>query len=310
MTMSQFHMLFLGDSVVWGQGLADEHKFSTKLVNWVNQWHGATMTAVKTEFAHSGAVIGVGKPGGGLRLHGEVPTELPSIMEQVTFFNGHPQDIDLVVLDGGINDVGVSWIANPFTGTDEIRTEVDQRCRQDMTTLILHAAQRFNKASTRILVTGYYPVLSPQSNLQLIPILLTILGVAIPTIPFASGVLNPLDRVIDNFLEFWKASRNALQLAVQEANTQLGVQKAHFVDPPILEENAAFAPLPWVFGINPDLGPQDAISGARRIVCIAQEPNLLKREKCFRASAGHPNIWGADAYFRALYPKLQQLYGL
>ena len=60
---SPFRILVLGDSVMWGQGLKDEHKFSFKVRDWIcarrhvaGRCENADDVQVHVE-AHSGAVI-------------------------------------------------------------------------------------------------------------------------------------------------------------------------------------------------------------------------------------------------------------
>src|SRR5882762_9891680 len=49
------HMLVIGDSIMWGQGLRDEEKFSTRVQCWLEE---KTNRPVKVQVeAHSGAVI-------------------------------------------------------------------------------------------------------------------------------------------------------------------------------------------------------------------------------------------------------------
>jgi hypothetical protein len=97
--------------------------------------------------------------------------------------------------------------------------------------------------------------------------------------------------------------------AVADLNQQIGAQRIDFVAPAFTESNAAFGPTLWVFAINADLSPQDDVIATRRTACQLDEDDLVHWELCYRASAGHPNRWGAQAFFNALYPVLQQWYG-
>lgn len=53
-----------------------------------------------------------------------------------------------------------------------------------------------------------------------------------------------------------------------------------------------------------DLGPVAAGSGGGRAACETSEPDLFRRQQCYRASAGHPNAHGAHAYARAIVAAL------
>ena len=55
---SPIHMVALGDSVMWGQGLADSQKFQTKIANWIQTTNPERRPVQRFNFAHSGATIG------------------------------------------------------------------------------------------------------------------------------------------------------------------------------------------------------------------------------------------------------------
>jgi len=62
--------------------------------------------------AHSGAVIGVdsGAPAGS--CDGEVPTAFPTILQQCEA--APDTSVNLVILNGGINDIDIRYILNPL----------------------------------------------------------------------------------------------------------------------------------------------------------------------------------------------------
>jgi len=305
MAQGHFQAVFLGDSVVWGQGLTDAEKFSSRLVAWINQYHPA-QNAYKTVMAHSGATIGVGATIHEPALDGEVPTSYPTILDQCNQVPGDPNDVDLVLVNGGINDVGVQYIFNAFTDQHELADTIQRFCHDDLVILLRQVAARFANPNTHILVSGYYPVLSTQSEPLRIPTLLPLIGVNIPAF---LAPQNPLTKIVSNSLAFWTESKAAMAQAAADVNRQLSAQRIDFVAPGFTEANSAFGPTPWVFAVNADLSPQDDVIATRRIACQRDETDLVQRESCYRASAGHPNKWGAQAFFNALYPVLQQRYG-
>lgn len=69
---------------------------------------GVTLEGV----AHSGAAIGA-FGAAGIPCPGEVPCSRLTILEQCDQFTNSPETVDLVLLDGGINDVGVATILIP-----------------------------------------------------------------------------------------------------------------------------------------------------------------------------------------------------
>lgn len=136
-------MMALGDSVVWGQGLKERHKFVQKT---------RALLGADTElasFAHSGAVIDLApQPPQTFTqfLFGELPRGLPGILSQLRIAAGDAafapclqpnswdledwrrvkRDLrqqvagyattppDLILLDGGINDLGAFQIVVPW----------------------------------------------------------------------------------------------------------------------------------------------------------------------------------------------------
>jgi lysophospholipase L1-like esterase len=303
MVQGRFQALFLGDSIVWGQGLREEHKFSTWIVQWLNEHH-PDLRAFKTVKAHSGAIIGsAGDAAGDGDLSdrvspGEIPSPYPTIHRQAASFSDNdPNDVDLIVLDGGINDVGIRVIFSTRTLQADLRSLIRYACGTSMTALLLAVAARFPNPKTKILVLGYYPILSSESHLP---------GI---TTSSSSARWNPWRRVVDNAL-LWKTySDELIQQSIVNASV---VHPGRFlwIEPGIQAENSAFAPRPWVFGVAlPHISPEDDLAAIRRAQS-ALEPAPDGRVLSARASAGHPNRWGARAYFNAIYPVLQREYGL
>lgn len=304
MVQGRFLALFFGDSIVWGQGLREEDKFSTAIVQWLNEYH-PNLRAFKSVKAHSGAIIGTPDLQDDQGWHGEVPSPYPAIQHQmVSYADCEPADVDLVVLNGGINDVGIRTVFNPRTTPADLRSYIRYAFGTLMPALLEVAAARFPHPNTKILVLGYYPVVSYASRTAGILPMISAFGV--PTTGPAGW--NPWRSVVDNALLFEAESDVLIEQAVARANA------AHpgrfvWVKPGIKPENSAFAPQPWVFGVRlPKGSAEDDMATGRRQLCAVQTDGN-KRAFCYRASVGHPNRWGARAYFNAIYPVLQGEYG-
>jgi len=98
-----FRIVCIGDSIVWGQALLPNEKFNFLVQQaLLPKFPGATLESV----AHSGAVIGATGVSGTPQV-GEVPASRLSIIEQCDGYTNFPETVDLVLMDGGINDVGV-----------------------------------------------------------------------------------------------------------------------------------------------------------------------------------------------------------
>jgi hypothetical protein len=168
-----------------------------------------------------------------------------------------------------------------------------------MKTLLTAVLGKFSSPRTQIVLTSYYPILSDQSEVTLIPRLLLLHGVTIP--PF----LAPLDKLaagrpVANCLQFWTESNLLFQQAVDELNANEATPRLLLAKVPFEERNAVFAPEPWLWGVNDDFSAQDPVHGSRHASCNLFEKDLIQRETCYRASAGHPNIVGAQEFANAI----------
>lgn len=173
-------MLVLGDSIVWGQGLLEEEKFWFLTKKWLET--ETKRAVIEHVEAHSGATIiwhGDQKyPKDRLNtFNGELNISTPTIMRQVQKALKHyeskgiaRQDVDLVLVDGGINDLGIFNLVNPLRSEKWLRRRTQKIFRKDMPKLLESIYAAFPQA--RIVVTGYYPVISAHTEQkQLCPLL-------------------------------------------------------------------------------------------------------------------------------------------
>jgi hypothetical protein len=175
-------MLVLVDSVMWGQGLLDENKFSYKLRNWLCEQRGNAGCQNKEDVqihveAHSGAIITrprekkdeemeqrFTREVAPLKFYGEVNEGHPTVWGQIELAqryyknNSIPlSEVDLIIVNGGINDMsGTKLLVNRLIGGD-IRKLVEKHWK-DMKGLLEKAADTFPNA--RIVVPGYFPLIS------------------------------------------------------------------------------------------------------------------------------------------------------
>ncbi|HEY5027640.1 MAG TPA: hypothetical protein VIK39_04475, partial [Candidatus Angelobacter sp.] len=113
-------LLIMGDSVVWGQGLAYEHKTASILARHL----GAEINMM----AHSGAKIGIRDSYTVTMPSGEVPCFFPTILQQLQGFNGDPASVKWVLMNGGINDVEVQRVFNPMIPQYELELHTRNYC--------------------------------------------------------------------------------------------------------------------------------------------------------------------------------------
>lgn len=297
------YLVTLGDSVHWGQGLRREHKLHALVEAGLAKNHPGL---VHHFLAHSGAIIGIGATVTRQRVDGEVPIAYPTLVQQVDAFVGDPADVVAVLINGSINDIDIRNILNPFVSQAALRAMIEEHCYDSMRALLEIVLARFTNPAARVIVTTYYPILSPLSRPFGVPFLLANEGLALP-----SGI-DPLagtNIVVAKCMQFWQESTVALADAVAAANATVTVPRVFLADPGFTEDNAVFARDPWLFGLanDPALSPQDEVAAERRVACDLAFPatDWATREGCYRASAGHPNVKGARKYADAILAALR-----
>ena len=289
-------LVIVGDSVHWGQGLVRAHKMHVILATEMRK---KDPNLIEHLLAHSGAVIGAGDTVRRQRVDGEVPVGSPTIIEQVKGFGGNPANADVVLVNGGINDVNIRNILNPFFPSHLLTDLIREHCFDSMRELLEETVHIFAMPTTRIVVTSYYPILSDKSQPFGIPMLLQHEGLfAPPGYATAPAAQNP---VIQHCLRFWRESTASLADAVKVVNASHQPSRISFVDAGFGENNAVFAGDPWLWGLV-GLNPEDEVVAHRRTACDVAIPpfDVLARQQCYRASAGHPNVKGAARYAAAI----------
>jgi len=300
------NLLVIGDSVVWGQGLLDQHKFSHLVATAID--------AEKPEiYAHSGAIIGAQNTHIEPPVAGEVPVSLPSIVQQLRFCTD-PAAIDLAIVNGGINDIGVGKILSPWTTKAQLHQSIHSHCGRDVKFLLGLMGAAITKRGAKVVVPGYYTILSPDSTHFLdkaqLFMMLEMHGVATGSFALGSS-FEPamlLNSITGNCHDFFVRSNTEFAMAVAAANEQFqGNPEFIFVPLPFTDENAVFASHPLLWGLKLDLEAEDEVAAQRLPQCALVFPDPLdcpSRFTCDRASAGHPNIEGAAAIANAILAAL------
>lgn len=297
-----------GDSIQWGQGLREDKKFHSLVVNHIKTIRG-NIGVRKIVRAHSGAIIGANISETKPEIDGEVPTKYPTIMQQVQNYPENEDFVDYVLLDGGINDITVEKIINPID-TSDLKDLAKDYCYRDMKILLQSASTKFKNA--KIIVTGYYRFVTKDSSTAPLTWFLIGVGLALGGLGGAivGGVLSDAAKnaMVSRSKTVATEANLQLQNAVTEIDTSLGGGRIFFAEPVFASKNAIFAPNPWVWGINWDLSPEDieqdgGVARARGIACEDTEyddPTRTDEIICKRASLGHPNKKGANEYARVI----------
>ncbi|NUO64679.1 MAG: hypothetical protein HOQ11_13425 [Gemmatimonadaceae bacterium] len=327
---SQLNVVAIGDSIMWGQGLLDAHKFTFRARDWLAA--RMSVPATLSVFARSGAIIGAGPSGSepNCWVAGEIPDSNPTVWLQANVAAGNPQssgcilptrpavpalDVDLVLVDGGINDIDVTSILDP-TGAP-MATLVHDAAETRMEWLLTNLPALFPNA--KFVVTGYFPIVSTQTDLGELGKLLAAFGLAVgalvggPGGAVTGGIIaaaaTPSARsaLASRSMEFHSLVSAALQRCVDRANARVKRDDFAFAEPGFGPANAYAAPQTWLFKV----GEEDPARAGRVPACRAAygELNLdPDRIKCWNASMGHPTPNGADAYSRSVTAALETLF--
>jgi len=254
-------MVVFGDSIQWGQGLRDDLKFHYMVEQHVG--NNGSVGVYKTVHAHSGATIGVGDNNQEAPVNGEVPTSYPTILQQVDLYAGDPALVDLVLIDGGINDVGVEEIVSPIA-TSDLASLAQAHCYSDMKFLLDRVARRF--PNSKVIVTGYYPIVSDDSDLTALILLLAGLGMLVgglaggPVGGLAGAIVGGAvsaaqkDVMVSRCRTFADEANQKLEQAVADVKAANAAQSLNqqlfFAKPEYKKSNAIFAPDSWLWGIE------------------------------------------------------------
>ncbi|MCB9235153.1 MAG: hypothetical protein H6581_26090 [Bacteroidia bacterium] len=187
--MTRMKFVAFGDSVMWGQGLKEEHKFVIKAAQGIAAREGKTWEV--TNYAHSGAVIRAdenkrrtfvehfpwlfanqaaidnfmnGKDERMTVFQGEVPNSFPTIPWQVDSFDPNAVDsVDVVYLDGGANDVDFEQFLDPEgMNFSEDNSKLHDAIQIRLKDLVLRTRKKFPNAL--IALMGFYPIFSERSR--------------------------------------------------------------------------------------------------------------------------------------------------
>jgi lysophospholipase L1-like esterase len=338
------HMLVIGDSIMWGQGLRDDEKFSSRVKCWLQE---KTEREVKVHMeAHSGAVISgsASAQSAFTSINGEVNMTSPTINDQldhaVQFYKQNQTSPALILMNGCINDIGVKNLLAASTPLEDLRTQARLNCGEKMQLLLRRVKDSFPQA--QVVVTGYYPIVSVQTaDNAFLRLLVKKLNNQRPEARKMSDK-EMRARLVAISDEWYKASTASLVEAVMKINV------ANSDSPTVLFAEIQFGPehvfaapetLLWTF-----LFASTKASGFAKVVVLLsfgtaaykandhmresriksceqtfKKPKDIKETKkqkedredlfliCRYASLGHPNNVGALIYTEAIKGQLLQL---
>ena len=333
----EFNLLVLGDSITWGQGLRDDHK-AWYLVNTWLEISARRKVHARIE-AHSGAVIG--SPGDSAGnpvppLDGEVNRALPSVNHQIDNalgFYSDPSQVDLVLVDGCINDLDARRLLNAVNTPRGIRELTQEKCGPPVEALLSRITTAFPKA--HVIITGYYPILSEKTESDLF-MRAMVKRLYSGTAPMNDKQLRT--RLIDISKEWYLTTNQMLAGATSKVDAQLAAkgsgQRALFAEIVFRPEHSFAAPQSRLWGFDASflrkllviltlgrvtLKTNDERRNQRGASCKetfrppAGETKAQERARenrimlCRLAAIGHPNREGASMYAEAISKQLKLL---
>lgn len=341
------HMLVLGDSIMWGQGLKLEQKAWWRVKCWLQDKTGRE---VKERIeAHSGAVIAASSRARSRfkSNDGEVNLPFPTVNEELDhaleIYGENRSKVNLILVNGCINDIDVSNLLNAAAVPDGLRQQISYRCGAGMHELLRRITEGFPGAY--VIVTGYYRIISSSTaDNAFIRMLVKKLNNKRPEARHMTD--KEMRSRLITLSELWyKVSTASLSDAVSKVNTELGERslspRAMFVEIDFWPEHSFSAAntLLWNFMFG-----STNLSGFRQVIAAlsfgtaAYKPNDDVRENrikscnetfkppkegkeneaekrfrkdslliCKYASLGHPNKMGALIYAEAIKGRLQWL---
>ena len=331
-----FNLLVLGDSISWGQGLRDEHKAWHQVKTWLEASGRKVSERIE---AHSGAVIGsVGDSAADpiTPLDGEVSRGVPSVngqIDNVLRTYADPAKVDLVLVDGCINDIDARRLLNAANAPAAIVELAQQKCGPPVEALLTRIAASFPNA--HVIVTGYYPILSEKTANDFF---MRALAKRLYT---GSEPMNDKQlraRLIEISREWYQASNRMLAAATEKVDAELAArgsrQRTAFAEVVFLPEHSFAAPQSRLWGFDASairkllviltlgrvtLKTNDEQRNQRGTSCkqalrpSAPETKAQKKARearllqCRLAAIGHPNRRGALMYYEAINRQLKLL---
>jgi lysophospholipase L1-like esterase len=327
----------VGDSLIWGQGLHEADKFYTLTAEWLRESaFGERRTVDLKVKAHSGSTLKFQpkeaekyKTAGRdetFYYNSEVNVGFPSTWKQVEVAaaeyraEGDHAGADIIMLTGGITDISVSKVLDPFGDNKELAPMIEKYCRDDMSDVLEHIAK--SHPGAMIVVIGYYPIISPRSSGK------RVFNGWLESMSFPGGLKPLANNAVTRKLFFGKIRKKAIersriwidksnknfQFAVDNFNTKQNEARAVFVRSPITEETCLETKDSLLFRMGKNGVSEDSLAVERSVEC-RKALRELKRSTaieysvrhCEIAGVGHPDPAGARAYAESIKTALAPL---
>lgn len=321
------HMLVIGDSILWGQGLKTEQKSWYRVKLWLEKNTGRKV--IERIEAHSGAVIESASAADNKTTDNrEVNLALPTLHDELDHAlreYANPSEVELILVSGCGNDVGALNLLNA-TSTSEVDEMTESKCGRPVENLLRRILVSFPAAY--VVITGYYPVFSEKTRNDFVVRALAKRFFKTQrngeTRMSSKEVFDQLRR---NSNQWYKSSNDRLARAVRNVNAEASTARVTFAKIDFLPAYSFAAPSTHLWGLDRSpfrmtqllvslgkiqLPSNDSVRGDRAAGCsevYKQAPNETLEQKkerkalkmlCKYAALGHPNKKGAVLYANAI----------
>jgi hypothetical protein len=299
-----YHIAVIGDSIAWGNGLKKQNKYYYQIADLL--YRRLNRPVDVTVYAHSGASI-VSQDGNGKLLNPNLNSWYPTLMDQSK--NKEVRKADLILVSGGINDVDVFNIINPYSSKD-ILIQRSRDIHDSMENLLSYLLRNGN---ANIIVTDYYPIISYDTKEQYFSDLNNVFELT-------TQIINNLVvedarvKLVSNSAIFQSVSHASLSDAVKDANN--GGNRATLATIDFKNDNSYGASNSYLWELVSAIPPKtnDEFYEERAKLCKPFDitnVNLLNKKDIdnyinYINAIGHPNVKGANAYTRAIKSALDK----
>jgi len=308
-----FRMVVIGDSIAWGCGLYTKEKYHYLVADWLQKTLKRPVEI--TVLAHTGATI-IKPTNTDASKHAFIDPELgswdPVLLEQAKHIP-NPGDVDLILVSGGINDVGVDTLIVPIDNSYTINDRC-QDVRDSMNILLRVLLNKCDKSV--IIVTDYYAVVSKDTPSSSINKFADFVKENDPNWlhrTFSSKISDSADIISNNCAKFYSESIKSLSDskggAVYSANeysrANFGKDRVYFaaVDFPSDRSYGTSKSLLWEL-LDTDNGGKTNDHKYYYRVSLCERVSCNWDDKI--QAVAHPNVEGDQKYYFAIQKIIEQ----
>ncbi len=246
------------------------------------------------------------------RYYGEIPDRYPTILSQLSQLK-NKISIDILFINGGPNDIGILETVS-FNDDFQSALRIIDEFAASRVAVLLEEARRVCP-NALIVYTGYYPGLSPDSDIppiREVALEFNAVSPALTYLVYNFGIgfffdlfkISQQDRLKRQGLIFHKRMLGKFREQIGIFNENRAVDTLPIIFSPSGFGSLKRAELVSSTGIDPN----KKVTINRKAICkkIAENYDLDYDDKlmCESAFVAHPNVRGANVYFKALKKRI------